>query len=544
MCGIWQLFYNKVINLKTLFNNIQSRGPDNSKYIISFNTTLGFHRLAINDLSNNGMQPFFYNYKNYSYSLLCNGEIYNYKKLLSVIKYNPISKSDCEVLLPYFIYCNNDIESFLNNINGEFSMILTITNNNDNSRKIYIATDPLGLRPLFYQYYDTGLLISSLLKGLSKDYKSYRLLQGQYIEYIQKSNGMILINSSNIYHKYNNILNINLYENINLYYTIVNCLTNCVDKRIVSNRPLCCLLSGGLDSSLIAAITQKLLKQYSKNNILHTFSIGMVGGSTDLKYAKIVADYIGSVHTEIYYTEEEALNIVDEVIYECETYDITTIRASIPQYILAKYIKNNTEFKVILNGDGADEIAMGYLYFYNSPCAEISQTESIQLIKYISRYDGLRVDRTLSSNGLEARFPFLDKEFVNLYLNIDAKLKIPTQERMEKYLLRKAFREYYLESPLLPDEILWRKKEAFSDGVSNINNSWYKILNNFYKNKNIENKIFEHLQPISEESMYYRIKFEEFFGKNAEKCIPHFWLPKWSNTNDPSARTLNIYNNV
>lgn len=544
MCGIWQLFYNKPFNNKQLFDNLQQRGPDNSNYINNLhNTILGFHRLAINDISNKGIQPFYYTYKNYNYTLLCNGEIYNYKHLLNLTKYIPTSTSDCEVLLPYFVICCYDnIETFLNGLNGEFSLIITITNTVTSTRKIYIATDPLSLRPLFYQYYDTGLLVSSLLKGLSKDYKSYRLLQSQFIEYLQRADGKILISASKIYYKYSDCQLLRFNETPELYHSIVKCLFSCVNKRLSVDRPLCCLLSGGLDSSLIAAITQKILKQYSKFNTLHTFSIGMKG-SNDLEYAKIVATHIGSVHTEVFYTKEEALNLVDKVIYECETYDITTIRASIPQYILGKYISENTEFKVVLNGDGADEIAMGYLYFYNAPSEDIAQKESIFLIKNISKFDGLRVDRTLSSNGLEARFPFLDKEFVSLYLNIDASLKIPTDSRIEKYLLRSAFNYVYANDPLIPPNVLWRKKEAFSDGVSSVNDSWYTILNNHFKDMEIEDKQFNHVTPISKESMYYRLKFDEYFGKNAEKCIPYFWMPQWSDTKDPSARTLSIYIN-
>jgi len=552
MCGIWQLFFNKnnfdISSYIQLFYNIQSRGPDATNLIENINNTIiGFHRLAINDISTNGMQPFYLECNNIRYTLICNGEIYNYKNILDILNYIPKSNSDCEILIPLFIKCN-DINKFLNYINGEFSLILTIDNLIDNTRNILIATDPHSVRPLFYQSINNNLLISSLIKGLSSDYKCYRLLQGQYIYFTQKKNGNVIFNNTNIYNKYIIPKFITIAEQYNLYKLIVNKLINAVKIRLHSNRPICCLLSGGLDSSLVAAITQRLIKQNNPNDTLHTFTIGMKNGS-DLLYAKQVANHINSIHTEIYFTPEEGINVLNDVIYVCETYDITTIRASVGQYLLAKYISEKTDFKVVLNGDGADEIAMGYLYFFLAPTIIDAQNESLRLIKNICKFDGLRVDRCLSNFGLEARLPFLDKHFVNMYLNLNPLLKKPTNERMEKFLIRTAFAVIYNYDPILPNNILWRKKEAFSDGVSNINNSWFKITQEYCKSKITNNELEllkvkhkDHMPPYNHESAYYRKKFIEYFGTKAQYCIPYYWLPKWSDTTDPSARTLNIYN--
>jgi len=554
MCGIWQLFIDhQSIDIEKyykLFNNVKSRGPDNSNFITDkfSNSIIGFHRLAINGLTNDGMQPFYLEYKHFIISLICNGEIYNYKDLINKIKYTPKSNSDCEVLIPLLIYHNFIINEFINDINGEFSLVIAVENIKTQTKDIYIATDPLSVRPLFYQYIENkGLLVSSLLKGLLKEFKSYRLCQGQIIHFKQDKNGFVEPFDTLMYYEYKCKNFYDLNEDEKMYKLIVDELTKAVEKRLQSERPLCCLLSGGLDSSLIAGIAQRLIKKRNPNDTLHTFTIGMAGGS-DLEYAKKVADFIGSKHTEILFTPDDGLNQIDNVIYACETFDITTIRASVGQNLIAKYISENTDFKVVLNGDGADEVEMGYIYFYLAPNENEAQKDSEKLVKNICKFDGLRVDRNISHYGLEARVPFLDKDFVKMYLSLDPKLKIPTKERMEKYLIRKAFDYIYLNDPIIPREILWRKKEAFSDGVSQKEKSWYVMTQEFGKSKIsdeelklLKEKYHDYIQPTSHESAYYRKKFDEFFGENAKGCIPYYWLPNWSDNKDPSARTLNIY---
>jgi asparagine synthase (glutamine-hydrolysing) len=558
MCGIWQLFLkqtlltkNTIEKYKTLFNNVKIRGPDMSSFIVNNNNIIGFHRLAINGLSVEGMQPFTFETDTHKYTLTCNGEIYNFKelenKLSKIYDYKPLSQSDCEVLLPFLNkVCDDNVEEMLNHINGEFAIIITKTNKATNEHLIYLSTDPLSVRPMFYQEIESnGLLISSLLKGMDDSFENVRLLQGELRTY--KFNDQLEFLSSKIYHNY---VDKNLYndeENMELYKHIVETLFNAVRKRLMSDRPLCCLLSGGLDSSLVAAIAQRLIKEENINNTLHTFTIGMEDGS-DLKYGKMVADYIGSNHTVVNILMEDALNELENIVYVVETYDITTIRASTFQNLLAKYISENTDFKVVLNGDGSDEVTMGYLYYYLHPSFEEAQADSLKLITNISKYDGLRVDRNISHYGLEARVPFLDKEFVNLYVNIGAKLKVPMKDRMEKYLLRKAFDVVFKDDPILPRDVLWRKKEAFSDGVSKKEKSWYVMTQEYAKIKisdeefiSIQSMYKDHLMPYTHESAYYRKIFEQHF-KNGHKNTPYYWLPNWSKSNDPSARTLQVYN--
>lgn len=325
-------------------------------------------------------------------------------------------------------------------------------------------------------------------------------------------------------------------------------LTECVEERMHCYAPLGCLLSGGLDSSLVSAIAAKEFKKQGRR--LRTFSIGMPG-STDKQFAEMVAKYIDSDHIHVEFSEEDFLAALRNVIKCTETFDITTIRATTGQYLISKWIRDNTDIKVLLIGDGSDELCCGYMYFHNSPDPLSSHKENIRLLENIHLYDVLRADRAVAGNGLEARVPFLDKKFIELYLSIDPKLRVPREtpfangRKLEKYLLRESFQD----TGLLPNEVLYRKKEAFSDGVSSVDKSWYMIIQQ-WANAEISDADFEdsvkeytHLPPISKESLYYRRMFEQIFGKG-DICsiVPDFWLPLWSaNVKDPSARVLNVY---
>jgi asparagine synthase (glutamine-hydrolysing) len=325
-----------------------------------------------------------------------------------------------------------------------------------------------------------------------------------------------------------------------LYEKIVNTLTESVKIRLESERPIGCLLSGGLDSSLIAAIAAKELANNGKQ--LKTFSIGMNDG-TDIAYARTVASHINSDHTEFNFTPEGGLDLIDDVIKSTETYDITTIRASVGQFLIAQNIASSTDVKVILNGDGADECQMGYIYFYLYPDIVSARSERDKLVQQIHLFDGLRVDRNISYHGLEARVPFLDKEFVDLFYQIPTELLVPTPTRMEKYLIRRAFE--VIMPDLLPKEVLWRKKEAFSDGISSKEKSWYLIVKEYYNQKISDDEFktrhkLDGIIPLCKESFYYRKKFTELYRQN-HSVIPRYWLANWSNSRDPSARTLSIY---
>ena len=287
---------------------------------------------------------------------------------------------------------------------------------------------------------------------------------------------------------------------------------------------------------------------------LETYSIGLAG-SEDLKYAKIVANYLETKHTEIVVTEQDFLDAIPDVIYAIESYDTTTVRASIGNWLLGKYISQNSQAKVIFNGDGSDELTGGYLYMKHAPdCIEFDG-ECRRLLKDIYMFDVLRSDKSISSHGLEPRTPFLDRTFVQQYMNLPCKLRFPLMQ--EKYLLRRAFLPDEILNiqgyPLLPDAILWRKKEAFSDGVSMHSRSLYEIIQEytdklFNNNKNTEtletdakNKLgISHLLPQTSEQYYYRILFESYYGGCGD-ILPYFWMPKYVNAKDASARTLESY---
>jgi asparagine synthase (glutamine-hydrolysing) len=562
MCGIWILIKNNpIIDSKTITssNNIKNRGPDSTSIHVDTNYMAVFHRLAINDLSVEGNQPFFMATNTHNYVLLANGEIYNHKDL--EVKYNikHKSSSDCAFLLPFFIKLENDYKDykstfdiFNNELRGEYAIVIIKQEKSSNKIEYFMSTDPLSVRPLFYYFnsdnrsdntsdnrsdkYEIG--ISSLLSGLSEHSNNvYRLEQGCYIHGSTDFETYFLTDKV----KYKSIPNIKyINENLNLYEKIVDTLEQSVKLRLESDRPIGCLLSGGLDSSLIAAIASNELKKIGKK--LKTFSIGMEGG-TDLEHARNVAKHIDSEHSEFLFTSNDGLECIEDVIKVTETYDITTIRASVGQYLIAKKISYSSDIKVILNGDGADECEMGYLYFYLAPDINSAYLERNKLLDKIHEFDGLRVDRNISYHGLEARVPFLDKNFVDLYYEIDPSLLVPTKERMEKYLIRKAFE--IVRPNILPKEVLWRKKEAFSDGVSSKEKSWYMIVKEHYNNLVSDSEfdkrfsIYNYNIPLCKESFYYRKKFNELYGEN-QRVISRYWLANWSSSKDPSARTLNI----
>jgi asparagine synthase (glutamine-hydrolysing) len=326
---------------------------------------------------------------------------------------------------------------------------------------------------------------------------------------------------------------------------VFNHLDEAVRKRVVgtTERPIACLLSGGLDSSIITALVNK---HYTGKERLKTFSIGMTG-SEDVKHARMVADHLGTDHTEIIFGPDELFQAIPEVIEMIESYDTTTVRASVGNYLIGKYISQNTDVKVVFNGDGSDEVTGGYLYFLKAPNNLAFDKECRRLVADIHTFDVLRSDRCISSNGLEPRTPFLDKNFVDYFMSIPIELRNPLSNKMaldedrvcEKYLLRKAIAE--TAPTLLPDNIIWRTKEAFSDGVSGCESLWYEVIQ-----KKVETMKFDvpvswtHNTPQTLEQTYYRTIYESLFPGTATN-IPYFWMPKFVKANDCSARTLEIY---
>ena len=562
MCGIFAVLNNKKLDKNMLekeFMMGENRGPEYSKFLNISNISLGFHRLAINGVKDTfSNQPFFID----GIYLICNGEIYNHKEITKILNITPKSKSDCEVII--HLYKKYGISQTVQMLDGVFAFILVDTN----SQEIFVSRDTYGVRPLFISIfkkevsisnnemkYYTSFAFASEMKSLiniGKDVYDEKITQFEpgcvstfkynnenYIEHIED----VTFSSPNSFSTINNNIKKDVLENI---YTK---LWQAVEKRVDNTeRPMACLLSGGLDSSLIAA----LVKQIHKGD-LHTWSIGFEG-SDDLKYAKLVAEHIGSIHHSIQVSEEEFLLAIPEVIYNIESYDTTTVRASVGNWLISKKIKEFSNAKVIFNGDGADEVMGGYLYFHEAPDSIAFDKECRKLLSDIHYFDVLRSDRSISSHGLEARTPFLDREFVQYYLSISYKLRDHSYNKSaEKYLIREAIEKH--NPTLLPKEVLFRTKEAFSDGVSKQTKSWYEIIQDFVKKE-----VFSHLghdeeyiiknmnpyiynRPKTLEQLYYRDIFSSLFPKvGVEKIIPYFWMPNFvENATDASARTLNVY---
>jgi len=542
MCGIFAYITRNNKNsekfensewLSNISKKIKHRGPDNTS-TLSFKVDntffyLSFHRLSIVNSSENGNQPFVYHHKLQKIILLCNGEIYNHKELIE--KYNLSSTgSDCHCIIE--LYLKFGIHKTLEVIQNEYAFILIDINEYVNSYKIYCSRDRFGIRPLFYSFQDDTFIASSELKSVNPFYTGNVFPPRQYCVLNNLQNIQFFKYYGLDQFPYNNHM---ISDSSEISEKIRNILTNSVKDRLQAdeNIQIGCLLSGGLDSSLISAICSKIMKTNGVK--LRTFSIGFKN-SEDLKYAKLVSEYIDSEHTEVLITPQDALDQIDNIIYTLETYDITTIRASIFQYLICKYIKENTNIKVLLVGDGSDELFNGYKYNYFNDDPIKAHYDTIDLLNNIHYYDVLRCDRGVSSNGLECRAPFLSTELVEYILKIDPNLRMPNNHKIEKFILREAFKDEFI----LPYNVLFRKKEAFSDGVSDSTSDkyWFEIIKEYVENKEFISKKYEHLSPISKESEYYRYMFEIMFPKN-EMILQKYWMPKFvENKTDPSAKTL------
>ena len=527
MCGIFA-YKGKTYNwddLEGSFELISYRGPDNTNYNNIDNDVLfAFHRLAIMGTSESGNQPMKHPQDD-SLNLVCNGEIYNFKNLAKEYNFNLVTGSDCEIIL--LMYKKFGIEKTISELDGVFMFVLY----DKSTDQLYASRDPIGVRPGFIGNKKDEIFIASEAKAIQKFCETVlHFPPGTW----WCSDSPTIFNRYFFYDR--NSIKENDEEKI--CQEIRNLLTNAVKKRLMAEREIGCLLSGGLDSSLITS----LVSQYNYGPKLNSFSIGMPG-SIDLTYAQIVANFINTKHHQIEISEKDFLGAIETVIYNIESYDTTTVRASVGNYLVSKYISENTDCKVIFNGDGSDEVCCGYVYLKNAPSLGELQKESQRLVEEIHFFDVLRSDRSISSNGLEARTPFLDKEFVKYYLSIPANMKsFDGDLRLEKHLLRKAFDG----QGVLPEEVLWRRKCAFSDGVSSQKKSWHRIIQTFVDNK-ISNEeffrerdFFKHCRPRLKESYYYRKVYNEFF-RDREELIPHLWMPRWTNTVDPSARELNDY---
>jgi asparagine synthase (glutamine-hydrolysing) len=555
MCGIWARLGVQPKNESTEYwvQRLRERGPEGVSIQDNVNYTLAFTRLAINGLNSGGMQPM--NFGSISY--VCNGEIYNWKDLASRYNIHVESGSDCEIigeLWEKFASVGTGA-SFFQTLDGVFSIVII----DDTSKHAYVARDPYGVRPLFVGYrFGTPVKVNDPKKTYIQNGDNLVPIENLYFASEMKALQMCdhievfppghcaaydLQTFARVgfepYHSVPWIKN-PCFEDENVASTSIRvALEAAVKKRMMTERPVAALLSGGLDSSLIAAIVQRNLKEAGAP-ALKTFSIGFEG-SEDLRCARLVADYIGSDHTEVVMTAKEFFDAVPDVIAAIESFDITTVRASVGNWLVSREIAKTTDCKVVFNGDGSDEVLGGYRYFQKAPSNEAFDVECGRLLKDIHYFDVLRSDRSISSNGLEARTPFLDKQFVALARSIPASLhrKFP-----EKYILRKAF------EGVLPEEILWRRKEAFSDGVSG-SKPWFQecqersdaILLDGVEPWKVKAKDITYLQPKTAEAYYYRWVFNKKYGKNFDSTVvPYHWMPKWSpDAKDPSARTLDIY---
>jgi asparagine synthase (glutamine-hydrolysing) len=569
MCGIFALLNNNssLHTINTEFQKGKNRGPEFSELIQLNQLSLGFHRLAINGLNAQSNQPF----RMHDIILICNGEIYNYKQLYAYMNAPPVTDSDCEVII--HMYLKYGIEQTLTMLDGVFAFILYDTR----SHHIYIARDPLGVRPLYHiTHRESQYGFASEIKCLSQLYTDkYSITQfspGSFSSFINASNSRFIPLQQNIPYFIptfpHNWLSNSMPPN-SIYSNISSYLNEAVIKRcLTTERPIACLLSGGLDSSLIASLVNNFYNLNHIPNKLETYSIGLQG-SEDLKYAKIVADYLGTNHTEIIVTEQEMCDAIPEVIYAIESYDTTTVRASIGNYLLGKYIASHSEAKVIFNGDGADELFGGYLYMHKCPDDIEFDKETRRLLKDIYLFDVLRSDKCISSHGLEPRTPFLDKNVVNFVLSLtpyfrNHKNHTIDNKSTEKFILRHSFSDTYFKNyknePLLPDSILWRRKEAFSDGVSSQGRTLYTIIQEYCaKQLNKQNQdqdqdqeqdqdqdqeqedCFIYLPCIETEKYYYKQLFDNLYP-NCDHLLPYFWMPKYIIATDPSARTLELYN--
>ena len=507
-------------SVRPFFDKTISRGPDQSRIEPAGSGQLCFHRLAIMGLHEEGMQPFHLA----GDMAVCNGELYGFRPLKRELEqrgYHFRSDSDCELILP--LYREYGLDMF-RRLDAEFAMILY----DHKTDSLIAARDPIGIRPLFFGYLADGSIIfaseAKNLVGLCSEVCPFP--PGHYY-----AGGKFV--------RYADLTTVTHYSTDDLDTVCRNIrekLITAVEKRLDADAPLGFLLSGGLDSSLVCAISAKLLGKK-----IRTFAIGMDLDPIDLKYAREVADYIGADHTEVTMTRWQVLETLEEVISLLGTYDITTIRASMGMYLCCKAIHRQTDLRVLLTGEISDEL-FGYKYTDFAPSPEAFQQEAKKRVDELYMYDVLRADRCISSNSLEARVPFGDLDFVKYVMTIDPRLKVNSYH-MGKYLLRRAFEKDHI----LPDDILWRQKAAFSDAVCHsMVDDLKEYAETVYSDREFEQrrKLYDFAVPFTKESLLYREIFEKYYPGQA-RMVKDFWMPnrEWEgcNVNDPSARVLSNY---
>jgi asparagine synthase (glutamine-hydrolysing) len=575
MCGIYVVFHKSGFTKDQIINNeseklnyspqkyidvlvdnarLMNHRGTNDNYKIINNKALFYHnRLSINDLSKHGSQPLL----NKLIAIVVNGEIYNYPELYNEVctllpSYRFKSTSDSEILIPLYLLYGS---AFIRKIKGMFSFVLYDMTKNI----LLVARDPFGITSLYYAIDNDRLIFSSELKSLTNLSKNIYIFPP----------GQLFINKTFFtYYKPEWLINIQnnpiiLPKNELNYNELKEKFIESVYSHItLTDQPIGFLLSGGLDSSLVVSIANFLKKNKRINNEIKTFTIGLTGGN-DIKYAEEVAELLQTNHTTYNFTFNDVKTELSNIIYFIETYDITTVRASICNYLLINKIKNDTDIKVLLSGEGSDELFGGYLYFHKCPSEEEMQLELTDKLLQLHKFDCLRSHKSGMANTIEVRVPFLDIDFVDYVMNIPPKYKLITAEQpIEKYILRKAFDN----TNFLPESVLYRQKEQFSDGISNSENNLIDQLKN-YADEQISDSEFMNREtlypintPISKEHMLYRKLFEEKFNNdiktlstvdhNAESIacstkrgLSWLNLNNDSQLNDPSGRSvIDIYN--
>jgi asparagine synthase (glutamine-hydrolysing) len=519
---------------------VRHRGPDWSGIFLSDKAILAHERLAIVD-PQSGRQPLYS--KDGNLVLAVNGEIYNHEEIRERINHSFVflTHSDCEVILA--LYRKKGVD-FLEDLNGIFAFALY-----DKEKDAYlIARDHIGIVPLYMGWDESGnFYVASELKALEGVCRQIKEFPPGH--YLYSKEGEVKSWYRRDWMEYAAVEN-----NAADIQQLRSALEAAVHRQLMSDVPYGVLLSGGLDSSIISAVAKKFARRRVETHDtqeawwpqLHSFAVGLVG-SPDLAAAKKVADHIGTIHHEINFTIQEGLDALRDVIYHLETYDVTTVRASTPMYLMARVIKS-MGVKMVLSGEGADEVFGGYLYFHKAPNAKAFHEETVRKLGKLHLYDCLRANKSLAAWGVEGRVPFLDKEFLDVAMRLNPREKMPNKDRMEKWILRKAFEDY------LPESVAWRQKEQFSDGVgynwidtlkemTSLNVSDEQLANARYR--------FPINPPLSKEEYYYRSIFDEHFpSDSAASCVPSVpsvacstpealaWDASFKNANDPSGRAV------
>ncbi|MGQ1909490.1 asparagine synthase B [Marinifilum sp. RC60d5] len=551
MCGFVGVFDLKVDAQKLrpqileMSKKIRHRGPDWSGVFCDEKAILSHERLSIVDPQSGG-QPLYS--KDGNLALAVNGEIYNHKDIRNQMNgsYEFLTKSDCEVILA--LYEKKGID-FVDDLNGIFAFALYDKKNDS----YLIGRDHMGIIPLYQGWDQHGnYYIASELKSL-EGYcnKIEEFLPGKFL---YSKDGVVKQWYQRDWMDYDKIK-----DNKTDMAKLREGLEKAVHRQLMSDVPYGVLLSGGLDSSIISAIAKKYASKRIESGDekdawypqLHSFAIGLEG-SPDLAASRKVADFIDTVHHEVTFSVQEGLDAIRDVIYHLETYDVTTVRASTPMYLMARVIKS-MGIKMVLSGEGADEMFGGYLYFHKAPNAKEFHNECLRKLDKLHQYDCLRSNKSMASWGVESRVPFLDKEFLDVAMSINPDDKMCTDGRMEKWVLRKAFEDY------LPEEVAWRQKEQFSDGVGyNWIDTLKEIADKDISDEQLANAAFRFPvnPPMSKEEYYYRSIFAELFpSETAASCVPSVpsiacsspvaiaWDASFQNNADPSGRAVNAVHN-